>query len=125
MTRTLTEVEAAWVLALLEHGTTSPDGPHASSQDRRRWREQLPHTRVGGHCGCGSCPSIELVDVAGTAPEFADRIVLEGSLTDLADPRGQPSQAIVLLFIDSDRLSHLELAPMDDVSVPAFPRLRS
>ena len=94
--------------------TSDPDGSDqdVDDADRARWRAQVEITRAGRPCGCGSCPSIELTDAAGVSPEMtSSRVVLQ------AETRG----ALVLLFIDDDQLSYLELAPTDDGSFGEFP----
>ena len=80
--------------------------------DRARWRAQLTTTRAGRPCDCGSCPSIELTGTAGTRSETTgSRVVLEA----------QTDEAVLLLFVDDDRLSYLELAPTGDRTFAEFP----
>jgi hypothetical protein len=84
-----------------------------TDDDRARWLRQVPHTRAGRRCDCGTCPSFELTDPAGVTPDMRNsRVVLEASTTG----------ALLLLFIDDDRLSYLELAPLDnDTTFQQFP----
>ncbi len=88
-----------------------PDG-RVEAADRTRWREQLATTRAGRSCGCGTCPSIELTDAAGVSPGMTrSRVVLDAETDD----------AMLLLFIDDDQLSYLELAPTDERAFAEFP----
>ena len=84
---------------------------------RQRWLTQIPTTRAGRLCACGTCPTIELEDeVSGMAPTTGSRVVLSASAPG----------ALLLLFIDDDRLSCLELAPLDpDSRILEFPRVES
>lgn len=103
MTRSLLPRERDVLALMIEHAENFTEGPCVSAQRRAQWLAQLPGTRAGDSCQCGVCPSIELVDGHGVTPS-ADRkrIVLA------AKARG----ALLLLFIDDDRLSYLELAPI-------------
>lgn len=81
--------------------------------DRARWRRQALDTRAGRRCDCGSYPSIELTGGTGvSAVRTRSRVVLVA----------QTDEAMVLLFIDDDQPSYLELAPTGDRSFAAFPR---
>jgi hypothetical protein len=96
----------------------APDfsGQHSVDEvSRQHWLAQVAGTRAGRRCECGDCPSIELEDAQGSTPSFThSRIVLSASAPD----------ALVLLFIDDDQLSYLELAPIDpDDQVDEFPAL--
>ncbi len=79
---------------------------------RARWRAQLMTTRAGRPCGCGSCPSIELTDADGVSPEMTRSRVVVDAQTD---------GAMVMLFIDDDQLSYLELAPTGECTFAEFP----
>lgn len=73
---------------------------------------QVEGTRAGRLCGCGACPSVELTDADGVSPEMtSNRVVLH------AETEG----ALVLLFLDDDQLSYLELVPLDERSFGEFP----
>lgn len=99
-------------MALIERGVCLDEDVVVTNTDRARWRAQVAETRAGRRCGCGSCPSVDLTDLAGVTPGTDDsRVVLEGSTTD----------ALLLLFIDDGRLSYLELAPLDEKSHGSFP----
>ncbi|WP_432547994.1 hypothetical protein [Kineococcus sp. SYSU DK004] len=110
--RPLTDRERGALTALLERGTGSAGGRPVTAEDRARWSAQVPGTLAGRRCGCGTCPSVELTDAAGRTPASGDgRVVLEASAPG----------ALLLLFVDEDRLSYLELAPLDDAGVAEFP----
>ncbi|GAA2034265.1 hypothetical protein WDZ16_16585 [Pseudokineococcus marinus] len=103
--RPLTLREEAVLVAMIERGVTMGDDTSVTDADRSRWLAQVPRTRAGRPCGCGTCPSIGLTDTDGSTPELHDdRVVLQASTTG----------ALLLLFIDGDRLSELELAPLSD-----------
>lgn len=111
MTRDLSERERAVLLALVERGS-DPGGPPVPASARARWRDQVATARAGASCGCGTCPSIELTDAQGRTPgEDGPRVVLSGEVPG----------ALVHLFVDEDRLSYLELSPLDDVAFTEFP----
>lgn len=108
--RALTSRERDVMVALIR-GASPDEGVAVSPEDRRRWLAQVPTTRAGARCRCGTCPSIDLTDEEGTMPADGARVVLGASAEG----------ALVLLFIDDDRLSYLELAPTDDETFAEFP----
>lgn len=99
---------------MLADGSTAIDG-NATKADRTRWLGQAAETFVSGVCGCGACPSIVLSDAKGRTPgpDCARRVILEAEAAD----------GHLLLFIDDDQLSYLELAPLKDEPVLKFPDL--
>jgi len=102
--RPLTSREEAVLAALIKHADHMDDDATVTNDDRVRWLRQVPHTRAGRRCDCGSCPFIELTDPAGVTPDMGNsRVVLDAGTTG----------ALLLLFIDDDHLSYLELAPLD------------
>jgi hypothetical protein len=112
MGRDLTTREREVLEAMIQYA----HGPSASEQvsldSRRRWMAQVPLTRVGRACACGTCPTIDLEDESGSTPDSTrSRIVLMA---------GSPA-ALLLLFVDDDRPSCLELAPTEDVVMLEFP----
>lgn len=110
--RPLDDRERAMIVAMVERGATFDDDVVVTPADRARWLAQVPGTWAGRPCGCGTCPSVELTDADGVTPAGErTRVVLEGGTTG----------ALVLLFVDDDRLSYLELAPTDDTSFSRFP----
>lgn len=110
--RRLTSGEEAVLVALIERGVCLDEDVVVTKDDRTRWRAQVAQTRAGRRCGCGSCPSLDLTDLAGVTPHMGDsRVVLEASTAG----------ALLLLFVDDGRLSYLELAPLDEKSYRQFP----
>ena len=111
--RPLTPIERDLLIALIEEGADLSSGVEITAAERAAWLSQVAATFAGARCACGMCPSIELVDADGRSPECDQRrVVLEASTDD----------AVLLLFIDDDRLSYLELAPIDpDATIDAFP----
>ena len=114
MPRELSSAERSMLEAVILRADA--DGP-VTNEDRARWLQDAQTMLVGAGCGCGCCPSIELLAADGAAIEGDGRIVLSASITD---GRGGTA-AIVLLFVDSDRPSYLELAPVDDEAWAEFP----
>ncbi len=88
-----------------------PVPPGQDAEDRRRWLAQVDATQVLGTCGCGTCPTIDLAVTGIPDASAAPRVVLEGEV----------DRALVLLFVDADRLSYLELAPLDDTDFLELP----
>lgn len=112
MIRDLTDREREVLLLMIARAPAHGDESSATAADRLRWREQAGTVRAGRPCGCGTCPSVELVDEDGRTPEGrSSRVVLSA---------GAPG-ALVLLFVDDDRLSYLELAPDEDEVFEEFP----
>jgi hypothetical protein len=111
MSRELTEREREVLAFLLEHGATFADDQPVTIEQRSRWRARLADVRAGAPCGCGTCPSIVLEDAGGSVPDSGRRVVLSA---------GHPD-ASLLLFVDADRLSYLELAPHGDDVFAEFP----
>lgn len=67
---------------------------------------KVPHAQVTSTCLCGTCPSISLREDAE-----GHRVVVEAF-----HPTG-----MLLLFVDGDHPSYLELAPNHDDVVTEFP----
>lgn len=111
--RALSERERDVLVAIIELASDADSPTRVTPASRRRWLAQVPHAYVVGRCSCGTCPSIDLgVHNSAEAAAGRSRIVLEATTTD----------AILLLFIDDDHLSYLELAPIDpDLRVREFP----
>ncbi|GAB3469866.1 hypothetical protein AB1207_22255 [Kineococcus endophyticus] len=110
--RALTPRERETLTALLERGSDNDRDFPATAADRARWLAQVPQTLAGRSCGCGSCPSIELTDAEGYTPATGDRRVVLNA---------EAPGALLMLFIDEDRLSYMELAPLKDDSIATFP----
>lgn len=105
--RPLTDREEALLVAMITSGASALGGDPVSAEDRAWWLERLSVTRAGHACGCGTCPSVELIDAtwSGSADQRSHHVVVEASTPG----------AVLLLHVDDDRrLSYLELAPVDD-----------
>lgn len=112
MVRPLTARERDVLLAMIACGTVSETGGSVAAADRERWADQVPTVLVHGSCGCGACPSIDLAPGDGGArPTPTRQTVLEASTAD----------AFLLLFIEDDRPTYLELAPFGDDPIVDFP----
>lgn len=110
--RSLRERERAVLIVMIDndHDLSDPV-PVITVEQRQNWRDQAGSVQVGGVYGCGKCPTIDLVDKNATEPA-GRRIVLSGF-------RGDEG---ILLFIDGDRLSCLELYSHTDDVIDMFPR---
>lgn len=98
MPRPLTEKERA----TLKHMLTALPAQHPA-------HAQIAAVQAGAACGCGTCPSIELLAGSESGTE---RLVIGSAAPG----------ALLLLFVDGGRPSHLELAPVDDdVRFSEFP----
>jgi hypothetical protein len=110
--RQLTCREREILALMIDHAPSFDPDESVGDADRARWRAQLMTTRAGRPCECGSCPSIELTDADGVSPEMTrSRVVLDA----------QTDGAMVMLFIDDDQLSYLELAPTGECTFAEFP----
>lgn len=96
---------------MTRQGVGFDDQPPIQAAHRRRWLYQVPGVLAGATCACGTCPSIELEDERGTVPTTGSRVVLTAATRD----------ALLLLFIDGDRPSYLELAPTGETPIDSFP----
>lgn len=111
MGRDLTARERGVLTFMIDHAVPFAGDLSIPEETRRRLRDQIATTRAGARCACGTCPSIELQDAEGATADGGSRIVLTA---------GAPG-ASLLLFVDGDRLSYLELAPHGDDVVAEFP----
>ncbi|MBF4513953.1 hypothetical protein ITJ66_15810 [Plantibacter sp. VKM Ac-2885] len=109
--RPLSARERDLMVALIARGTDHGADRAVTASDRERWAGLLADTSVHGMCGCGSCPSIDLVPESDDRPSTARQTVLEAST----------STASLLLCIEGDRPTYLELAPWGDEPITEFP----
>lgn len=109
--RLLTDREKAVLTVMIERGDPVDAPGQVTADRRRRWLTQVPKTYAGRRCNCGTCPSIHLENEQGDEPQLRDRIVLEGSCDG----------GLILLFVDDDQLSYLELAPVEVDRFDTFP----
>lgn len=139
MLRELTWIERETALLMIRRAAASPDETDYAAltdaqrkgwappvpigdEQRQLWEDNLGEVVVTNECGCGTCPSIGMRprsraddesrdDVGGASDREAgdrgERIVLDA---------GAPG-AMLLLFIDDDSPSYLELAPIEDDGV--------
>ncbi len=76
--RPLTSREEAVLVALITRGDHMNNDATVTDDDRARWLRHVPRTSAGRRCECETCPSIELTDPAGAAPDIRNgRVVLE------------------------------------------------
>ncbi|WP_193071035.1 hypothetical protein [Brevibacterium sp. FME37] len=90
-------------------------------QQRSVWESNLAEVVVTNPCDCGHCPSIgmrpvlrvddENRDDAGGLGDYVERIILDATVDG----------CMLLLFVDDDSPSYLELAPADDEIYTEFP----
>ncbi len=111
MARPLTERERNVLTFMVDTAVPFVGDPPLQAGARDRWRLLITTAQAGRRCGCGSCPSNELEDEHGRTPTGGRRVVLNAS----------HPKASLLLFIDDDRLSYLELAPLGDDVFEYFP----
>lgn len=111
--RPLADRERDLLVALIARGTEHGGDRVIAASDRERWAGHLPGVMVHGTCGCGTCPSIDLTPDSGDRPTPTRQTVLEAST----------SNVFLLLFIEDDRPTYLELAPFGDEPITEFPPL--
>lgn len=131
MHRPLTPREHEIALAMIRHAVTAPseddyanftplqrqgwDPPAPITQQRRLvWESSLAEVVVTNPCDCDHCPSIgmrpvlrvddENRDDTGGLGDHTERIILDATVDG----------CMLLLFIDDDSPSYLELAPNED-----------
>ncbi|AZH84688.1 hypothetical protein EAO79_18615 [Plantibacter sp. PA-3-X8] len=109
--RPLSVRERDLLVAMVARGTEDGVDRVIAASDRERWAGQLADISVHGTCGCGTCPSIDLVPESDDRPSTARQTVLEAST----------STASLLLYIEGDRPTYLELAPWGDEPITEFP----
>jgi hypothetical protein len=113
MARALTAREREVLQAMISRAQDSTPPTPIRPAQRQQWLTQIAATRAGRRCACGTCPTIDLEDRSNTVTNLVEsRVVLSAS----------GPGALLLLFIDDDRLSCLELAPLDpDSRILEFP----
>ncbi|MDO4716449.1 MAG: hypothetical protein Q4B08_02680 [Propionibacteriaceae bacterium] len=105
MGRPLTPRERSVLIAMLTLGEAAEPIPE---ERRREWVSRVPAIQAGPRCGCGTCPSIALLP---EPQRPSDPILLHGS-TDGAG---------LLVSIDDDQPSYLELYPTGGQAFSEFP----
>ncbi|MBO0596498.1 hypothetical protein I2485_04185 [Nesterenkonia sp. E16_7] len=111
MGRPLTARERDVLAFMVDNAVPSAGDRPVPAAARERWRRSIPTTTAGRGCECGACPSIDLVDERARTSKGGRSVVLSA----------EHPKASVLLFIDADRLSYLELAPHGDEAIDHFP----
>lgn len=76
------------------------DGSEIGAERRRGWLEGVDKLSQGEPCGCGMCPSVQLLFDGRPTPESSPRTVLSA----------EGFNSMVLLFIDDEKPSYLEVA---------------
>lgn len=122
--RPLTAEERRMLERILRTGVVFSDDDQPTPAQREAWLATLPDITAGNMCGCGQCPSIELLYRGGVVPgSDAERAAADSGdevsgvedipriVLDLPDG---PKDAMIMLFIDGGIPSYLELAPMAD-----------
>lgn len=99
------------------------DAPVPITTERRRlWEGSLGEVVVTNECDCGTCPSIGMRPRLRDQDERRDDKGGDGDWSDRVALHASSPGAMLLLFIDDDIPSYLELAPIDDgVSFAVFP----
>lgn len=112
MGRSLTAQERAVIEAMIAQADGGSPGQRPSAAQRARWAAALEQTSVDHECGCGLCPTIDLAWNGQAVGCEGERVVLEAF---------SAGGEMVLLFVDGDRPSCLEVVPSEDQPV-ALPR---
>lgn len=99
MTRPLTPQQRDVIAALITNATLF-DGGEVDAARRKGWLEGVDKLSQGEPCGCGACPSVQLLFDGRPTPESSPRTVLSAD----------GFNSMVLLFIDDDKPSYLEVA---------------
>lgn len=111
MARPLTDSERQLINAMITSAKAADpaqfDDQHAWYQWRQDVRETVDRVSVGDACDCGMCPSVQLLVDDQEVPAGASQVILEAFI----------SEGIVMLFIDDDFPSYLEIAPNLDVEL--------
>ncbi len=111
MARALTDAERQLISAMITSAKASNPDQFESQQAWQQWRHQLHDTidriTVGASCHCGKCPSVELLVDDKPVPAGKTQIILEAFV----------SEGLVMLYVDDDQPSYLEIAPNLDVQL--------
>ena len=111
MSRNLTDREREVLTFMVDYALPVAEKRPVRASARERWRRSIPTIMAGPPCECGECPSIELVDGRGRISKGGRNIVLSA----------EHPKVSLLLFIEHDRLSYLELATHGDEVIGQFP----
>lgn len=111
MARSLTASELQLLSAMITSAKAADPARFDDQQAWFEWRQELHDTldrvTVGELCDCGKCPSVQLLIDGQEVPAGTSQVILEAFI----------SEGIVMLFIDDDLPSYLEIAPNLDVEL--------
>lgn len=109
MARALTDAERQLIRAMIVSAKAANPGLFANQQAWQQWRQELLKSvdklTAGAACDCGKCPSVELRMEDQPASAGSVRVILEAFVAD----------GLVMLYVDGDQPSYLEIAPNLDV----------
>jgi len=111
MARSLTTAERNLISAMITSAKAADPDHFGTTRQWQQWRKklltQIDRLSVGKLCDCGKCPSFELLVDEQQVPASATPVILEAFI----------SEGIVMLFVDDDKPSYLEIAPNLDVKL--------
>lgn len=111
MARSGTEPERQLLSAMIASAKAADPEHFQDQHEWYQWRQQLHATldriTVGAACGCGKCPSVQLLLDGQEVPVGASQVILEAFIPD----------GIVMLFVDDGIPSYLEIAPNLDIDL--------
>ena len=111
MARSLTESEHQLISAMITSAKATDPSRFAAQEIWYQWRQKLLGTldriTVGAPCECNKCPSVQLLIDGQAVSAGGSQVILEAFI----------SEGMVMLFIDDDIPSYLEIAPNPDVEL--------
>lgn len=99
MSKPLTPQQRDVIAAMISNAKLF-DGGEVDAARRNGWLEGVDKLSQGEPCPCGMCPSVQLLFDGRPTPESSPRTVLSA----------EGFNSVVLLFIDGDKPSYLEVA---------------
>lgn len=110
MVTPLTEKQHAVIETMIKNARAF-DGEEVSQVQRQTWAEALDRLSYGKQCDCGQCPSFSIHADGQAIPESTNRNVLSA----------ESPQAFLILFIDNNVPSYLEVAPSWETAITQLP----
>lgn len=111
MARSLAEAERQLISVMITSAKAADPRKFEAQEVWYQWRQKLLGTlgrlSVGEPCGCGKCPSVELLVDGQGVPAGQSQVILEAFI----------SEGIVMLFIDDGLPSYPEIAPNPDTEL--------
>lgn len=111
MARSLTKSERQLISAMITSAKAANPEHFEDQHAWYQWRQDLLGTldrlSVGELCDCGKCPSVQLLVDDREVPPGRVQVILEAFI----------AEGIVMLFIDDNLPSYLEIAPNPDVEL--------